>query len=54
LWTDFSGGKPETGVKPSDIISIHWFFPNPDGITSGSPTPYKVDLTLDDLSFIKQ
>ena len=54
LWSDFSGGKPDTGVKPSDIVGIHWFFPNPDGIAIGSPTPYKVDITLDDLSFVPQ
>jgi len=54
LWSDFSGGKPEATVKASDITSIHWFFPNPDGIGSGTPTPYKVDITIDDLSFIAQ
>jgi len=51
LWTDFSGGKPESSVKPSDIIGIHWFFPNPPGAGTASPTTYTVDITLDDLSF---
>jgi len=54
MWTDFAGGKPESDVKPSDIVSIHWFFPNPDGISSGTATPYNVDITIDDLSFVSQ
>jgi hypothetical protein len=48
LWTDFSGGKPESNVKASDIIGIHWNFP-----WSGTGAPYPVDITLDDLSFIQ-
>jgi hypothetical protein len=54
LWSDFSGGKPDANVEASDIVAIHWFFPNPPGAGTTSPTPYKVDITLDDLSFIKQ
>ncbi len=53
LWTDFTGGKPESDVKPGDIIGIHWFFPNPPGAGTASPTTYNVDITLDDLSFIQ-
>jgi hypothetical protein len=54
LWTDFSGGKPDTSVNPSDIVSIHWFFPNPAGVGTGSVQTYKVDITLDDLSFVSK
>jgi hypothetical protein len=54
LWSDFSGGSPDTSVTPSDIVAIHWFFPNPPGVGTDSPTPYQVDITLDDLSFIKK
>ena len=52
LWTDFTGGKPGSSVKASDIIGIHWFFPNPSGAGTTSPTTYKVDITIDDLSFV--
>jgi hypothetical protein len=52
LWSDFAGGKPEASVTPSDIIGIHWYFPNPPGAGTEYPTPYKVDITLDDLSFV--
>jgi hypothetical protein len=52
LWSDFAGGKPEASVTPSDIIGIHWYFPNPPGAGTASPTPYNVDITLDDLSFV--
>jgi hypothetical protein len=45
-WTDFTGGKPVSGVEPKDIISIYWYFV----WTTGSS--YPVDITLDDLSFI--
>jgi hypothetical protein len=45
LWTDFSGGKP-SDVNPGDIIGIHWVF------TWGG-TPYPVDITIDDLSFVQ-
>jgi len=51
LWTDFTGGKPESSVTGSDIIAIHWFFPNPPGAGTASPTTYNVDITLDNLSF---
>jgi hypothetical protein len=46
LWTDFSGGKPESDVNASDIIGIHWVF-----LWGG--TPYPVDITIDDLSFVQ-
>jgi hypothetical protein len=48
LWSDFTGGKPDANIaKPAEIIGIHWSFP-----WTGAGTPYAVDLTLDDLSFI--
>ena len=53
LWTDFSGGNPESDVRPKDIIGIHWVFPNPPGAGTTSPTTYNVDITIDDLSFVQ-
>jgi hypothetical protein len=48
LWSDFTGGKPDAKIeKPAEIIGIHWSF-----TWTGAGTPYAVDLTLDDLSFI--
>jgi hypothetical protein len=53
LWTDFTGGKPDPGVTPTDIISIYWYFPNPEGLGTTSPVvPYPVDIVIDDLQFI--
>jgi hypothetical protein len=48
LWSDFTGGKPNANIeKPGEIIGIHWNF-----TWNGAGTPYEVDLTLDELSFI--
>ena len=48
LWSDFTGGKPDANIeKPAEIIGIHWSF-----TWTGAGTPYAVDLTLDDISFI--
>lgn len=48
LWGDFTRGKPDANIeKPAEIVGIHWNFP-----WTGAGTPYTVDLTLDDLSFI--
>jgi hypothetical protein len=54
LWGDFAGGAPEASVTASDIVAIHWVFPNPSGVGTSSVTPYKIDVTLDDLSFVSQ
>jgi hypothetical protein len=53
-WSDFAGGSPDTSVNPSQIVAIHWFFPNPPGAGTDSAMPYQVDITIDDLSFIKK
>src|SRR6185295_17392998 len=29
LWSDFTTGKPETAVTPSQILAIRWVLPNP-------------------------
>ncbi len=52
LWNEFTGGKPEPGVTPTDIISIYWYFPNPTGIGTATVVPYSVDIVIDDLQFI--
>ncbi len=51
-WADFTGGKPEPGVTPGDIVRISWFFPPPTGAGTANPTPYEADIVIDDLSFI--
>jgi hypothetical protein len=51
-WAEFTGGKPEAGVTPSDITSFYWFFPPPAGAGGTTPTTYPVDITIDNLSFI--
>jgi hypothetical protein len=52
LWTDFAGGKPETAVTPTDILSVYWFFPPPAGAGTATPAKYPVDIVIDDLQFI--
>ena len=54
LWADIAGGKPQANVgeAPHQIVGIRWILPNPTGAGTTSPTPYKVDIILDDLSFI--
>jgi hypothetical protein len=52
LWTDFTGGNPEPGVTPTDIISIYWYFPNPTGVGTAAVVPYHADIVIDDLQFI--
>jgi alpha-L-fucosidase len=48
LWSDFTGGTPDTSVAtPSEITNISFTLP----WTSGG-TQYPVDVTVDDLSFI--
>jgi hypothetical protein len=53
LWTDFTGGKPEANVTPTDITTVYWFFPPPVGAGSTNPTPYMADIRIDDLKFIQ-
>jgi hypothetical protein len=48
LWTDFTGGKPEPNVTPTDIVSIYWFLPFQSGIAA-----YPIDIVIDDLKFIE-
>jgi hypothetical protein len=50
-WASFTTGKP-MGVLPGNITGISWFFPPPTGAGTTTPTPYPVDITIDDLSFI--
>jgi hypothetical protein len=52
LWTDFTGGRPEQGVTPSDILAIYWFFPPPVGVGTANPVPYLVDIVIDNLAFV--
>jgi len=52
LWSDFTGGKPEPGVTPSDILTVYWFFPPPAGVGTATPSPYPVDIVIDNLAFV--
>jgi alpha-L-fucosidase len=48
LWTDFTGGSPDTNVAtPSEITHVSWVIP-----WTGGGTPYPIDLVIDDLLFI--
>lgn len=53
LWSDFSGGKPEASVNPSDIDTIYCYFPPPPGAGTSGVIPYAADITIDNLTFIQ-
>ena len=53
LWSDFTGGKPEASVTPSDILTIYWSFPSPPGVGTSSVSTYTADITIDNLKFIQ-
>lgn len=46
-WNTFSGGMPQAGVMPTDILSIYW------NVAWMPPTTaYAVDIHIDNLAFI--
>jgi hypothetical protein len=47
MWNSFTGGMPEAGVTPSQILSVYW---NVTWATGA--TPYPVDIHVDNLAFI--
>jgi hypothetical protein len=51
-WADLAGGAPSASVDPVEITSIAWNFAAPSGAGTPNPTPYGVDVYLDNLSFI--
>lgn len=52
LWSDFTTGKPEAAVVPSDIVGIRWVLPTPAGVTTASVVTYPLDITVDNITFI--
>ncbi len=50
-WADLTGGKPSASVNPKEITSIAWVIPPPVGAGTPAPTPYPLDITLDDIGF---
>ncbi|MEY2930242.1 MAG: hypothetical protein RL033_991 [Pseudomonadota bacterium] len=51
-WAQLTGGSPAPTVNPAELTFIAWNFPPPVGAGTNSPTPYDVDLIIDDLRFI--
>lgn len=43
-WTAFTGGKPVSALDPKQLVLFRWSF-------ISRPTPYPVDVTLDDMKF---
>ena len=43
-WTDLTGGKPNAGLDPTQIMGISFVLP-----WSGAGAPYNVDITLDNI-----
>jgi hypothetical protein len=54
LWSDFSAGKPQAMVTPSDIIGIRWVLPAPAGAGTASVTTYSINITVDNVAFIPE
>jgi hypothetical protein len=52
LWTDFGMGRPSAAVDPAEITGIAWAFPAPPGAGSATPTPYAINLVIDDIQFV--
>jgi hypothetical protein len=52
LWGDFTTGKPEAAVTPSQILAIRFIFPNPVGVATPSVAAYPLDVTIDNIAFI--
>ena len=52
LWSDFTTGKPEAAVTPSQIVGIRWGFPNPVGVATPSVVAYPLDVVIDNIAFI--
>jgi hypothetical protein len=50
-WEDLTGGRP-SNVNPAEITAIRWIPPVPTGAGTAAPTPYDMDIYIDDLSFI--
>jgi hypothetical protein len=51
-WADLTGGTPSASVNPAEITAIGWNFSAPMGAGTPNPTPYAVDLYIDNLTFI--
>lgn len=52
MWSDFTTGKPEAAVTPSQILAIRFIFPNPVGVATPSVVSYPLDVTIDNIAFI--
>jgi hypothetical protein len=52
-FSSFTTGKPAAAVTASDIVAIRFILPNPAGVGTAAPTPYQLDLTIDDLKFVR-
>lgn len=51
-WAELTGGQPASTVNPAEITSLSWNFPAPPGAGTATPTPYDVDVVIDDLRFL--
>jgi hypothetical protein len=52
LWSDFTGGKPESSVEASDIVAVYWYLFPPDGAGTAGPVTYPADIVIDNLAFV--
>ena len=52
-FSDFTNGKTDMAPQPKDITGIRWVLPTPAGAGTATPTTYPLDLTIDDVSFVK-
>jgi hypothetical protein len=52
-FSSFTTGKPTAAVTASDIVAIRFILPNPAGVGTATATTYQLDLTVDDLKFVR-
>jgi hypothetical protein len=52
-FSSFTTGKPTASPVASDITGIHFILPVPGGVATDAAMTYQLDLTIDNLSFVK-
>ncbi len=52
LWSEFATGRPSATVDPTEITGIAWAFPPPPGAGTTTPTPYAINLVIDNIQFV--
>ena len=52
-FASFTTGKPTASPVAGDITGVHFILPVPAGVGTATATTYQLDITVDDLKFVK-